>query len=141
MTPTAAKVFKFIQGNAYCSTAGYLARLMMSMHNGDTSVSFYYELKGLDADVTKLVVTLVTEFLTGVYKDGDFNPVAEWLIDVHGFISDEMKKERDEWIFDRKEELAKAFRETGRNISGWQEWKDAFRAFCVDEWKKREGNR
>lgn len=109
MTPAAQILFSFIKRNSYCGTAGRLARLMMSMHNGRSRVSFWDDMQQFDDTLNKHVITITTEFLTGVYKDGDFNPIAEYLIDQCGYIDDVHREERKEWIAEHICQLREEF--------------------------------
>ena len=97
MTQSAFELFKFIRTHSACRSAGQIARLLMSIHNGRTRVSFYDDLQGFDDTIIWNVRAVVAEFFTGLYKDGDFKPVAEWLIDHAGYLDDVSREERDQW--------------------------------------------
>ena len=132
MMPSAQLLFSFIKSNRYCSTAGRLARLMMSMHNGRTRVSFWDDMQQFDDTLNPHVIAIVTEFLTGKYKDGDFNPVAHWLIDDCGYLDDVHKEERTEWTRDHKSELKMAYPLERENAD------ETFEEFCTRRWQETE---
>ena len=98
MTSSATQLFGFIKKHGFTGSTTRLARILMSMHNQRTRVNFYEDLQGFDPQIQRLVLQVVTEFITGVYRDGDFNPIATYLIDDLGYWDDVSLAERLEWI-------------------------------------------
>ena len=106
-TDEAKALCVLVREHYFCSSGYRCARLLMSIHNGRTSVNFFHDLNGFDFTVQRLTAAVVQQFLLAYslrsqglpyYEDGDFNEIANWLIDDAGYLDDVAIKDREEWI-------------------------------------------